>query len=78
MKQFSIAIHSFAEIQAFVSLAIAQPFEVMVGNNEQCISGKSLMGMLGLNYRRPILVSVNCDDESFRRFRQAAAPFLVA
>ena len=78
MKQFRIAVRSFSDIQAFVSLSMAQPFEVFVGSVEQHISGKSLMSMVGLNHSRPILVSVNCDEEAFLQFRQAAARFLVA
>ena len=78
MRQFSITVHSFADIQAFVALSTQQPFDVFVGNSDQHISGKSLMSMLGLNYRRPILVSVNCDEAAFLQFQQAAARFLVA
>ena len=78
MRQFSITVRSFADIQAFVALSTQQPFDVFVGNSDQQISGKSLMSMLGLNYRRPILVSVNCDEADFVQFRQAASRFLVA
>ena len=77
MKQFQISIHSFADIQAFVSLSTAQPFDVNVGDGGQDISGKSLMAMLGLNFRHPLLVSVNCDEAAFTRFRQAAARFIA-
>ena len=75
MKQFSISIHSFADIQEFVSLSSEQPFDVTVGENQD-ISGKSLMAMLGLNFRHPVLVSVNCDEAAFLQFRRAAARFL--
>ena len=78
MRQFSISVRSFADIQAFVALSMEQPFDVFVGNSDQHISGKSLMGMLGLNYRRPILVSANCDEADFQQFQQAAARFLIA
>lgn len=78
MKQFHISIRSFADIQAFVSLALAQPFEVLVGHDEQFISAKSLMAMFGLNFRRPLVVQVACDEIAFARFRQDAARFLAA
>ena len=77
MKQFQISIHSFADIQAFVSLSTAQPFDVNVGDGGQDISGKSLMAMFGLNFRHPVLVSADCDDAAFSRFRAEAARFLV-
>lgn len=77
MKYFSIAIHSFAEVQAFVSLAMVQPFEVLVGNENHRINGKSFIGMFSLDFRYPQQVQVNCDDTAFARFRQEAARFLV-
>ena len=77
MKQFSITMHSFADIQAFVSLSAQQPFEVIVGDLDQNISGKSLLAMLSLNICRPMLVSVNCDDADFLRFQSAAARFIA-
>ena len=77
MREFNILIQSFQEIQAFVSLAMVQPFEVLVGNERQQINGKSFMGMFSLNYREPLQVSVKCSEEEFLRFRQAAARFLV-
>ena len=76
MKQFSISIHSFADVQAFVELSSRQPFAVIVGD-AQDISGKSLMAMLGLNFRHPVLVSADCDDAAFSKFRTEAARFLV-
>ena len=77
MKHFNIAIHSFAEIQAFVDLAIAQPFDVQVGNDSQTFDAKSLMAMFCLDYRRPLQVCVNCDDAAFRQFQKDAANFIA-
>ena len=77
MKQFNINIRSFADIQDFVALAISQPFEVLVGNELQTVNAKSLMAMFTLNYRRPLQVSVTCDDEAYSRFTAAAAKFIA-
>ena len=33
MRQFQIRVGSFADIQAFVALAIAQPFDVLIDSN---------------------------------------------
>ena len=77
MREFNILIQSFQEVQAFVSLAMVQPFEVLVGNDRQQINGKSFMGMFSLNYREPLHVRVKCSEEEFLRFRQDAARFLV-
>lgn len=77
MHQFDIRIHSFRQLQAFVSLATVQPFRVLVGNDRQQINGKSFIGMFSLDYDKPVRVSVNCSEEEFFRFRQEAAGFLV-
>lgn len=77
MKQFSIVLRSFADVQAFVSLAMVQPFRVLVGGENQSINGKNFMGMFSLDYSRPLQVSVDCDDTEFQRFRKAAAQFLT-
>ena len=73
MKQFQISIRSFRQVQDFVTLAVKQPFEVLVGNERQRINGKDLMGMFSLDYTRPVQVSVSCSEEEFLRFQQSAA-----
>ena len=78
MKQFSITLRSFADVQAFVSLAMVQPFRVLVGSDNQSINGKNFMGMFSLDYRHPLQVSVDCDEKQFSEFRKAAARFLTA
>ena len=77
MRQFNIVIHSFQEVQAFVSLAMVQPFEVLVGNDHHKINGKNFMGMFTLDFRGPLQVSMQCTDEEYTRFRKQAAAFLA-
>ena len=77
MHSFHINIQSFRQVQEFVSLAMVQPFEVLVGNDKQQINGKGFMGMFSLNYQDPVKVSVRCSDEEFSRFRSAAAKFIA-
>lgn len=74
---FNIRIRSFADVQDFVSLATVQPFHVMVGNERQQINAKSFMGMFGLDYSHPLLVTVDCGPEEFQRFQQEASRFLA-
>ena len=76
MKQFSIFMRSFADIQTFVTLSSQQPFEIALGESQD-INGKSLMAVLGLNFRHPILVSAFCDDDAFARYRSALSQLLV-
>ena len=77
MKHFHIWMRSFEDIQAFVKLASKQTFDIIVGPDDQDISAKSLMAMLGINLRRPVRVRMNCDDAEFARFQLAAARFLA-
>ena len=77
MKQFAIRIGSFSDIREFVALAIAQPFEVMVGSGNRVVNAKSIMAMFSLNYRQPLQVQVACDEESYSRFTADAAKFIA-
>ena len=77
MRQFHIAMDSFLQVQAFVRLAMNQPFDVLVGNERQNINGKDLMGMFSLDFRFPQRVSCTCSEEEFCRFHSQAAPFLA-
>jgi hypothetical protein len=77
VKQFSVIMRSFSDIQDFVSLSSRQPFEVTVGGDGHGISGKSLMAMLGLNLRQPLVVNVECGEQEFLQFCSDAARFLV-
>ena len=77
VKQFHVKMRSFEDIQDFVSLASQQPFDITVGTDEQDISAKSLMAVLGLNFRQPVLVQMECDDAQFSNFCAAAARFLA-
>lgn len=72
MHQFDICVKSFRQIQDFVSLAMVQPFEVLVGNERQQVNGKSFIGMFTLDYTRPLQVHVKCSEEQFGHFYQAA------
>lgn len=70
MREFHIVIRSFQEVKAFVSLAMVQPFEVLVGNERQSVNGKSFIGMFSLDYQSPVKVRVKCSEEEYNRFRQ--------
>ena len=78
MKHFSISIHSREEVQAFVDLAMVQPFDVLVGNDHQQVNGKNYMGMFSLDYHHPVDVQVDCDDASFDLFRRKAAALFAS
>lgn len=72
MREFNISIRSFQQVQAFVALAMVQPFEVFVGNERQRVNGKSFIGMFSLDYQSPVKVIIKCSQEEYERFRQQA------
>lgn len=77
LREFHISMTSFKQVQAFVTLAIKQPFEILVGNEHQSINGKDFMGMFSLDYSRPVHVRVRCSEEEFSQFRQDAAQIIA-
>lgn len=77
MLEFDIILRSLKQVQEFVSLAMVQPFEVLVGNDRQDINGKDLMGMFSLDYSNPVRVRVTCTQEQFACFRSSAGEFVV-
>ena len=77
MREFNIVLRSLRQVQEFVSLAMIQPFDVLVGNDNHSINGKDLMGMFTLDYSNPVAVRVRCSQEQFTSFRTLAAQFLV-
>lgn len=78
MKQFQILLRSVADVQDFVTLVMVQPFQVLVGHPNHLLNGKNFMSMFSLDYSQPVDVQVDCDEDQFLRFRQAAARFLAA
>ena len=78
MREFDIILQSLAQVQEFVSLAMVQPFEILVGNDRQSINGKDLMGMFSLDYSGPVRVRATCTAEQFSCFRASAAQFIVS
>ena len=78
MKAFSISIRSLKEVRDFVSLAMVQPFDVLVCNDHQQVNGKNFMGMFALDLRQPLQVQVNCDEDSYQNFRQQATALFAS
>ena len=77
MKEFQIAIRSFPEIREFISMATVQPFRVFIGNGMQMLNAKSFIGMVSLDFSRPLKVHCDCDSEQLQSFRQQAGRFLA-
>lgn len=65
---FHIRLTTFQQIRTFVALAAQQPFEVRVGNDRQSINAKHLMGMICLDYSRPLNVQADCTPDEGAAF----------
>ena len=77
MWEFHINIRSFQQVQDFVALATAQPFDILVGNDCQSINGKDLMGMFSLDYSRSLCVKMHCSEADFLRFQEETMRILA-
>ena len=77
MQNFYIKLRSFQEVQEFISMATVQPFAVLVGNEAQQVNGKSFIGMVSLDYSRPLLVQADCDWQALENFRGVVHKFLA-
>ena len=77
MQEFNIALCSFQEVQEFVSLATVQPFPVLVGNDMQQVNGKSFIGMVSLDYTRPLKVQADCSVQAVQTFQDVVRKFVV-
>ena len=78
MNQFQITIRSFEKVREFISIATVQPFRVLVGNGAQLVNAKSFIGMVSLDFSRPLTVTCECDANSFHSFRQQVSAFLAS
>lgn len=77
MQEFVVRFRSLREVQEFVSLCTKQPFTVKVGNERYQVNGTNFMGLFSLNCRNPQKVMVDCEEEAYLAFRQAAEKFLA-
>ena len=51
--------------------------KVLVGNDVQLVNGKSFIGMVSLDYSRPLKVLCDGDSDGFQNFRLQASRFLA-
>ena len=78
VKTFPISICSLKQVQKFVALATAQPFEVLVCSDGKQVNAKNFMAIFALNLRQTLQVQVNCDEAAFCQFRQKTIELLAS
>ena len=76
-KTFDVILSSVGDVRDFVALASVQPFQLTVGNDRQRVNGKSFMQIFCLDLRLPQQVQMDCTEEEFRRFYDAAERFRI-
>ena len=77
MHQFYVRFTSLQDVQDFVSYASRENQRITVGNGHFQVNATSFMGLLALNCRKPLLVTVNCSEEEIHQLKATFQRFLV-
>ena len=77
MLEFAIKLQSVQDVQHFVALATARPYDVVIRDTHNKINAKCFMEMFCLDFRRPLRVICQCSEEDLAAFRQDAEAYLV-
>ena len=77
MLEFAIRLCSVQDVQHFVALATARPYDVVIRDARNKINAKSFMEMFCLDFRRPLRVICQCSEEELEAFRRDAQSYLV-
>ena len=75
MDTFQVVFRSFEDVRDFVSLAMAQPYDITVSNGDHTVDAKSVMVMFSLDYSRPL--EVRSSSAYLAAFAELAAKFRV-
>ena len=77
MKTFNVLLRSVGDVRDFVALASVQSFDLTVGNDRLRVNGKSFLRLFCLDLNSPQQVRMDCTEEEFRRFYNAAERFRI-
>ena len=77
MHQFYVRFTSLQDVQDFVSYASRENQRITVGNNHFQVNATSFMGLLALNCRKPLLVTVSCSEDELQQLKATFQRFLV-
>ena len=67
MTQHKIFLRS-EEVKDFVNRACKCNFDIDISYNHYIVDAKSILGVLGLDFRQELTVSCNGHDEDFEQF----------
>lgn len=74
MKQYKIMLPTLADAKEFVAEASKCDFDIDVYYNRVIIDAKSILGVLSLDLRKVLTVSLNGSDEAFESYLEEKAP----
>lgn len=77
MKEFMIQLSSVADVARFVALATEVGFPITVSDGKNSAGCGSIMELVCLNLKEPLVAKANCTDEEFVHLLRRADPFLV-
>lgn len=77
MRQFLVKLNSVDDVKRFVTLSTIRPFEVYVQTDSQKVSAKSFMGMFSLDYREPVQVVAQCQEDQWENFGRDIREFIL-
>ena len=77
MLEFAIRLGSVQDVQDFVAVTTACPFEVTVRDEHNKISADSFMELFCLNFSHPLRVVCDCSEADLEALKQALARFVV-
>ena len=77
MLEFAIRLRSVQDVQHFVALSTARPYDVVIRDAHNKINAKCFMEMFCLDFRRPLRVICQCSADELETFRRDAIAYLV-
>ncbi|MGI6668914.1 MAG: HPr family phosphocarrier protein [Acetivibrionales bacterium] len=75
MKSFYITLKTINDIKDFVNIANKYDFDVDLVSERYVVDAKSIMGVISLDFNKPIRVDVHSDD--CESFHEDIRPFLA-
>lgn len=72
-----ISLDSVTKVAKFVALATELTFPITVTDGRNTAGSNSIMELVCLNIREPLVASADCTDEEFSQLLRKVEPFLA-
>lgn len=77
MQEINVRVQSFQDVRAISALAAKEEFQILVSDGHRTVNAKSLMGIFTLNMGKPLVLQLDCSEETCEAFRVKAGRFLA-